>query len=150
MTGEADTVLADGVGTATADTAGGGDQSATATYVIVAAALTASKVVAVIATDGAAIDCALDPALGGAQFAAPGACIEYTITAANAAGATADADSIDIGDTLPDDVAFVCSNPIWVLNGWCSDNASVDVYDLVCRLAHRSGVSARGDRYAHD
>ena len=105
--GEAQNVLADGTGTATADAANDGAHSDTASFIVAAADLSASKVVAVIATDASAITCATDPALAGNQYAVPGACIEYVISATNDVGAAATATDIDISDVLPDEVAFV-------------------------------------------
>ncbi len=105
MTGEADSVLADSAGTAGApeDVANDGAHSSTATYTVSAASLTASKSVAVVATNPVA--CATDAIAGG--FAVPGACVEYVISAANAVGASASASNIDINDVLPDEVQFV-------------------------------------------
>ena len=109
LTGEAQNVLADGAGTAGApeDVANDGAHSDSASYVVASAALSASKAVTVIATDGAAVTCATDPALGGNQYASPGACIEYLISATNAVGAAATATNIDISDVLPDQVQYV-------------------------------------------
>ncbi|MFZ5618583.1 MAG: hypothetical protein ACOZAA_14810 [Pseudomonadota bacterium] len=105
MTGEADSVLADGTGAAGApeDVANDGAHSSTATYTVSAASLTASKTVAVVATNPA--NCATDAIAGG--FAVPGACVEYVITAANDVSASASATGIDINDVLPDEVQFV-------------------------------------------
>lgn len=105
MTGEADSVLADGAGSAGApeDVANDGAHSSTATYTVSAASLTASKTVAVVATNPT--NCATDAIAGG--FAVPGACVEYVISAANDAGASASATGIDINDVLPDEVQFV-------------------------------------------
>jgi uncharacterized repeat protein (TIGR01451 family) len=104
MNGESDSVLADGTGTAGApeDVANDGAHSATATYTVSAASLSASKTVAVVATNPT--NCATDAVAGG--FATPGACMEYVISAANAAGGAA-ATNIDINDVLPDEVQFV-------------------------------------------
>ena len=107
LNGEAQNVLADGTGTATADAANDGAHSATASFVVVTASLSASKSVTVIATDATAITCATDPALAGNQYAVPGACIEYVISVTNAVGASATATDIAVSDTLPDEVAFV-------------------------------------------
>lgn len=101
MNGEADSVLADGAGDS--DAANDGAHSSTATYTVSAASLTASKTVAVVATNP--VDCATDAISGG--FATPGACIEYVISAANAAGASATAANIAISDVLPDEVQYV-------------------------------------------
>ena len=108
--GEAQNVLADGTGTATADANNDGAHSDTAHFNVVAAALTASKTVTVIATDSTTIACATDPAVPGNQYAVPGACIEYVISATNDVTASATATSIDIADVLPDEVAFVGSS----------------------------------------
>jgi hypothetical protein len=107
MTGQSDTVLADGAGTAGApeDVANDGAHSSTATFTVSAASLTASKAVAVVATNP--VNCATDAVGGG--FAAPGACVEYVITAANAAGASASATNIAISDVLPNEVQWVSS-----------------------------------------
>lgn len=105
MTGEADSVLADAAGTAGApeDVANDGAHSSTATYTVSAASLTASKTVAVVATNPTA--CATDAVSGG--FATPGACVEYVISAANAPAASATATNVAISDVLPDEVQFV-------------------------------------------
>ena len=107
LNGEAQNVLADGTGTAAADAANDGAHSATASFVVVTASLSASKTVIVVATDASAITCATDPALAGNQYAVPGACIEYVISVTNAVGASATATDIAVSDTLPDEVAFV-------------------------------------------
>lgn len=107
LTGAAQSVLADGAGTAGApeDVANDGAHSSTATYTVSAASLTASKTVAVVATNPVA--CATDAIAGG--FATPGACVEYVISAANAGAATATATNIAISDVLPDEVQFVAA-----------------------------------------
>lgn len=107
LTGEADSVLADGAGAAGApeDVANDGAHSSTATFTVSAAALTASKTVAIVAT--IPTNCATDAIAGG--FAAPGACIEYVISASNGAGAAATATNIAISDILPDEVQYVAS-----------------------------------------
>ncbi len=101
MNGEADSVLADGAGDS--DAANDGAHSSTATYTVSAASLSASKTVAIVATNP--VDCATDATSGG--FATPGACVEYVISAANAAGASATATNIAISDVLPDEVQYV-------------------------------------------
>jgi uncharacterized repeat protein (TIGR01451 family) len=105
MNGQSDTVLADGAGTAGApeDVANDGAHSSTATYTVSAASLSASKAVAIVATNP--VNCATDAVSGG--FASPGACVQYVITAANAAGASATATNIAISDVLPNEVQFV-------------------------------------------
>ena len=105
--GAAQNVLADGQGTAAADAATpDGGHSDTASFTVSAANLSASKTVAIIATDSTAIDCSVDPAVAGNQFYIPGACLEYLISVSNGAGA-ATATDIDIADVLPDEVAYV-------------------------------------------
>lgn len=105
MTGEAQNVLADGTGPS--DGANDGAHSDNGAYVVSSASLTASKAVNVIATDGSAIDCAVDPVQAGNQYATPGACIEYVISAANAVGAAATATNINISDVLPNTIQYV-------------------------------------------
>ncbi len=105
LTGAAQDVLADGAGTAGApeDVANDGAHSSTARYTVSAASLTANKTVAVVRTNPTA--CATDTITGG--FATPGACVEYVISASNAASATATATSIAISDVLPNQVQYV-------------------------------------------
>ncbi|MFN3958552.1 MAG: hypothetical protein ACK4NP_01420, partial [Parvularculaceae bacterium] len=107
LTGAAQDVLADGAGTAGApeDVANDGAHSATGRYTVAAASLTANKTVAVVRTNPT--NCATDTITGG--FATPGACVEYVISASNAAGASATATNIAISDVLPDEVQFVSS-----------------------------------------
>jgi len=107
LTGAAQSVLADGVGTAGApeDVANDGAHSSTARYTVSAAALTANKTVAVVATSP--VNCATDAISGG--FGTPGACVEYVISASNGAGASATATNIAISDVLPNEVQFVSS-----------------------------------------
>lgn len=108
--GEAQNILADGTGDAAADGDGDGAFSDTGNFNVASANLTASKIVTIVATDGAAINCALDPVQSGNQYAAPGACVEYLITAINDAGASAPATGINIADVLPDEVAYVAAS----------------------------------------
>lgn len=107
LTGAAQDVLADGAGSAGApeDVANDGAHSSTARYTVAAAAVTASKTVAVVATNP--VNCATDAISGG--FATPGACVEYVISASNAAGASATATNIAISDVLPNEVQWVSS-----------------------------------------
>ncbi|MEQ1930608.1 MAG: hypothetical protein ABL957_08760 [Parvularculaceae bacterium] len=105
MTGEAQNVLADNAGVN--DAAADGAHSDNGAYVVATSALTASKAVNVIATDGSAIACATDPVQAGNQYASPGACIEYVISAANAVGAAASATNINISDVLPNTIQYV-------------------------------------------
>ncbi len=131
MTGEADSVLADGAGAAGApeDVANDGAHSSTATYTVSAASLTASKTVAVVAT--VPVDCATDAIAGG--FATPGACVVYVISAANAVGASATATNVAISDILPDEVQFVSAaqagfsvaGALTTPGGACASNCTV-------------------------
>jgi len=109
LTGAAENVLADGSGTAN-EVANAGDHSATGTYIVASADLTASKAVSIFTEDGSG--CATIPGTPGAgdQYSIPGACVEYVITTDNN-GATASATSIDISDILPDDLEFVNATP---------------------------------------
>jgi uncharacterized repeat protein (TIGR01451 family) len=108
LTGAAQDVLADGAGTAGApeDVANDGAHSSTARYTVAAAAVTAGKTVAVVATNP--VNCATDAIAGG--FASPGACVEYVISASNAVGASATATGIAISDVLPDEVEWVAAS----------------------------------------
>lgn len=109
IVGAAQNVLADGIGTATGDAANSGDHSATGTYTVGAAALTATKSVSILATDGAAFGCGTytNTQIDASQYAAPGACLEYVITVSNAGTATEDATNIDVSDFLPDGITLV-------------------------------------------
>ncbi len=107
LTGAAQDVLADGVGTAGSpeDVANDGAHSSTARYTVAAAALTANKTVAVVRT--VPVNCATDAIVGG--FATPGACVVYVISATNSAAASATATAIAISDVLPNEVQWVSS-----------------------------------------
>jgi len=109
VTGEAQNVLADAAGPATTDNANDGASSDTGNFDVGAAALTANKTVTVLATDGAAFGCGVftNTQIDLQQFAVPGACVEYVISATNAASASQPASNIDISDFLPDGVVFV-------------------------------------------
>lgn len=111
VNGEAQNVLADGAGAATADAANDGAHSDSARYTVGAAELTANKTVSILATDGAAFGCSnfANTQINTSQYAAPGACVEYVITATNAATATQPASNIDISDFLPEGVVFVAA-----------------------------------------
>ncbi len=105
LTGAAENVLADGSGTGN-EGANAGDHSATGTYIVASADLTAAKAVSIYTEDGS--DCTTIPGSPGAgdQYSIPGACVEYVITTENT-GATASATSIAINDILPDTLTFV-------------------------------------------
>ena len=105
-------VFADAAGDVTGDDAADGSHSATNTYTISTADLTADKTVSVFAqTPDGSNDCAVIPGTPATpvadQYAIPGACVEYVITATNSGAATATA--IDIEDTLPPNLTFVAA-----------------------------------------
>ena len=105
LTGIAENVLADGTGT-TNEVANAGDHSATGTYIVASADLTAAKAVSIFKQDGSG--CSAIPGTPGAgdQYSIPGACVEYVITTENT-GATASATSLKITDVLPDSLEFI-------------------------------------------
>jgi len=105
LTGAAENVLADGSGTAN-EIANAGDHSATGSYIVASADLTASKVVTVFTQDGTG--CTTIPGTPGVgdQYSIPGACVEYVISTTNN-GATASATSLAIADVLPDELEFI-------------------------------------------
>jgi len=105
LTGAAENVLADGSGTAN-EIANAGDHSATGSYIVASADLTASKAVTVFTQDGTG--CTTIPGTPGVgdQYSIPGACVEYVITTTNT-GATASATSLAISDVLPDELEFI-------------------------------------------
>jgi len=110
LTGPAENVLADGTGSTAADLNFEGDHSASGTYIVASADLTAAKAVSIFTQDGSG--CTTIPGTPGAgdQYSVPGACVEYVITVENT-GATAAATSIAITDVLPDDLTFVNATP---------------------------------------
>lgn len=93
-----------------------GAHSATNTYTVNAAEVTAVKLVEVFAeVPNATNDCAIIPGTPAAQttdqddqYAIPGACVEYNIVATNEGAAVAN--SIDIADTLPDNLTFIAAS----------------------------------------
>lgn len=105
LTGAAENVLADAAGTFTGDAATDGDHSATGTYIVASADLTASKTVTIFSQDGSGCDTIPGTPPGGTQYSIPGSCVEYVISATNN-GATASATNIDIADILPTDLEF--------------------------------------------
>jgi len=108
-----DIVFADGAkqaGSDGTDAAEDGVHTDNASVTVASADLSVTKAVTIVDenTQGA-FTCATDadPAIAdAAQGAIPGACLEYTITLANGAAASADAESISISDTLPTGVTF--------------------------------------------
>lgn len=110
VTGAAENVLADGSSTAN-EAANAGDDSATGTYIVASADLTAAKTVGIISEDGAG--CATAPsfplsAFPTTEYAIPGACVEYRITVQNTGDdASANASDLELVDVLPDGLTFV-------------------------------------------
>jgi len=111
VTGAAENVLADGTSTAN-EAANAGDDSATGTYIVASADLTAVKTVGIISEDGSG--CAAAPSFPLAAFttnnehAIPGACVEYRITVQNTGDdASANASDLALVDTLPNGLTFV-------------------------------------------
>ncbi|NNC38381.1 MAG: hypothetical protein HKO02_13065 [Hyphomonadaceae bacterium] len=108
LTGAAENVLGDGSGTAPADAANAGDHSATGTFIIAAADVSASKSVTVFLEDGVdAATCGTIPGTGDTDpLSIPGSCVEYVISATNAGTASATATAISISDFLPEELIF--------------------------------------------
>lgn len=104
LTGEAETVLADGSGTT--DGANAGDFSAQSVLTVLAPTLNASKSVAVF--DSAPVSEAACIALtsgGASEYSVPGACIRYTISISNVGAGSAT--NLVIADQLPAEVRFL-------------------------------------------
>lgn len=106
LTGVAENVLGDDAGVT--DAANAGDHSATGTFIVAAADVTASKVVSVFLQDGVdAATCGTFPGSADADpLSIPGSCVEYVISATNDAGASSTATAIDISDFLPQQLTF--------------------------------------------
>lgn len=95
------------VDTIFADTNTDGVEADAAGFQVQAPDLSASKTVVVISEnlDGT-FDCATGSPDPSAEAAVPGACLEYTISVTNGAGASAAADSLQVSDILPADLTF--------------------------------------------
>ncbi len=95
------------VDTVFADPGLNGFEAATETLTINAPVLVASKTVTVISEnlDGS-FNCASGAPVSGAEAPIPGACLEYTISVTNGAGATLAARDLQIVDALPTGVTF--------------------------------------------
>lgn len=108
LTGSAENVLADAGGPAASDDPNGGDHSASSTFIVASADLTAVKSVSVFSEDGAG--CATIPGTPatGDQYSVPGACVEYVITVQNSGGT--DADNVVITDVLEPELSFVAAD----------------------------------------
>jgi hypothetical protein len=105
LTGAAENVLADGSGTSN-EGANAGDHSATGSYVVASADLTAGKTVTVFTQDGSGCTTIPGTAGTGDQYSVPGACVEYVISTTNT-GASASATSLAISDVLADELEFI-------------------------------------------
>ncbi len=110
VTGAAENVLADGSSTGN-EAANQGDDSATGTYIVASADLTAAKIVGIISEDGTGCSTAPSfplPAFPTTEHAIPGACVEYRITVQNTGDdAGADASDLELVDVMPDGLTFV-------------------------------------------
>lgn len=94
-----DVVFADGAGVA--DAARDGVHSATGTYTVASSALSVSKTSDVIS----------DPFNGTTNpKAIPGATVRYSVTVANAAGASASASSVVLVDAIPSNMTYVAGS----------------------------------------
>lgn len=103
LEGGAENVLADGSGTGN-EAANNGDHSATGSYIVASADITALKTVSIFSEDGSG--CATIPGTptpGG--YGIPGACVEYVISATNDGSEAATA--LNVVDVLPDELEFV-------------------------------------------
>ena len=110
LTGAAENVLADEIGTTVdgSDSDNAGDHSATGTYIVAAADITAVKTVDVFRQDGDFCEIIPGSAPTGTQYSIPGACVEYVITVENA-GSSAATDII-VNDVLPDELLFASAD----------------------------------------
>jgi len=112
VTGAAENVLADGTSTSN-EVANAGDDSATGTYIVASADLTALKTVGIISETGA--NCGVAPtfplsAFPTTEHAIPGACVEYRITVQNTGDdASANATDLELVDVMPDGLTFVAA-----------------------------------------
>lgn len=132
LTGAAENVLADGSGTANEGN-NAGDHSATSSFLVASADVTAAKAVSVFTQDGSG--CATIPGAPGTDpLSIPGSCVEYVITATNN-GASAAATAIAISDTLPGALEFVTAQVAGFAGGTfnqpitgtdCSGNGNTD------------------------
>ena len=112
VTGDAENVLADGSSTGR-EVANAGDDSATGTYIVASADLTAEKTVGIISENGTG--CAATPSFPtnhtfpqNNEHAIPGACVEYRITVQNTGDdVSANASDLELVDVLPDGLTFV-------------------------------------------
>ena len=99
----AENVFVDGQGTTNEAATPDGDHSATGTYIIASADISAIKDVAMHSQDGSTCTAIPGTPIAGGYFV-PGGCVEYTITVTNS-GSDAATD-IDVSDTLPAELLF--------------------------------------------
>lgn len=147
LTGDAENVLGDGSGSTVdgTDDPNQGDHSATGTYIVASADLTASKAVSVFSQDGT--DCAAIPGLPDADpLSIPGSCVEYVISASNAATATEDATAIDIEDILPAELTFITAQSAGFTGGSFSQPATnADCSSVTCTVSLTGATLSPGD-----
>ena len=103
----AENVFVDGQGTTNEAATPDGDHSATGTYIVSSADITAIKDVAMHSQDGSTCTAIPGTPVAGGYFV-PGGCVEYTITVTNS-GSDAATD-IDVSDTLPAELLFAAAN----------------------------------------
>jgi len=89
-----------------------GVEIAVENFEVISTMLSATKTVAVISENrGNLFDCTSGAAEAGAQGFIPGACVEYTITLTNGAGAGMPASNLTFTDTLDANLTFVSQAP---------------------------------------
>ena len=103
----AENVFVDGQGTANEAATPDGDHSATGTYIVASADISAIKDVAMHSQDGSTCTAIPGTPIAGGYFV-PGGCVEYTITVTNS-GSDAATD-IDVSDTLPAELLFAAAD----------------------------------------
>jgi len=103
----AENVFVDGQGTTNEAATPDGDHSATGTFIVASADISAIKDVAMHSQDGSTCTAIPGTPVAGGYFV-PGGCVEYTITVTNT-GSDAATD-IDVSDTLPAELLFAAAN----------------------------------------
>jgi uncharacterized repeat protein (TIGR01451 family) len=147
LTGVAENVLGDGSGTTVdgTDDPNQGDHSATGTYIVASADVSASKAVGVFTQDGTG--CSTIPGTPDADpLSIPGSCVEYVITASNAATATEDATAIAITDDLPAELTFITAQAAGFTGGTFSQPATnADCSAVTCTVSLTGATLTPGD-----
>ncbi len=146
LTGVAENVLGDGHGGAgNNDNDNEGDHSATGTYIVASANLTASKSVGIFTQDGTGCSSIPGTAGGGDQYSIPGACVEYIISIANN-GATLAATNVTVSDVLPSDLEYVtAAKSVGLTGGSFSQPATgTDCTGGACTVALTGSTLAAG------